>query len=213
MVNFATANGSATAGSDYLATNGIVTLAPNETNRTFAVAVFGDLLNEADETFFVNLSNPTNAVIADNQGVGAISNDDPLPDLSISDVTVTEGNSGITQALFLLNLSAPSGRSLTVNFATANNSATAGSDYVATNGILTITAGTTNRTIAVAVLGDVLNEIDESFFSTSPIPRMWRSWTARGWARSAMMILCLDSRSAMSRWPKVRAERPMRCSV
>ncbi len=138
-------NGTATAGTDYLPTNGIAIFAPGTTNQTLAVTILGDVLNEADDTFFVNLSNPTNGIIGDSQGVGTISNDDPLPILSIGDVTVTEGDSGASQAVFAINLSVVSGRALSVNFATANGTAVAGSDYVATNGTLTFSAGTTIR--------------------------------------------------------------------
>ena len=52
------------------------------------------MLDEANETFFVNLAGPTNATIADGQGLGTITDDDPLPTLAINDVTVTEGNAG-----------------------------------------------------------------------------------------------------------------------
>src|SRR5262249_9285223 len=110
------------------------------------------------------LSNPSNAILADNQGIGTINNDDPLPDLSINDVAVTEGNSGTTNAVFTVSLSAASGRTVTVNFATTNGTATAGSDYAATNGTLTFAPGTMTRPITVRVNGDALNESDETFF-------------------------------------------------
>ena len=56
------------------------------------------MLDEANETFFVNLAEPANATIADAQGLGTITDDDPTPTLSINDVTVTEGNSGTVNA-------------------------------------------------------------------------------------------------------------------
>jgi hypothetical protein len=163
-VNYATANGTATAGSDYGATNGIVTFAPGSTNQSISVRVIGDRLNEAGETFFVNLSSPTNANIADGQGLGTISNDDPLPTLSIGDVTLAEGDSGTTDAGFVVTLSAASGQTVTVNFATANGTATAGSDYVATNGVVNFAPGVTNQTLTVRVNGDLIGETNETFF-------------------------------------------------
>jgi hypothetical protein len=163
-VNYATANVTAIAGSDYGATNGIVTFAPGSTSQTIAVRIIGDRLNEPSETFFVNLSNPTNANIADGQGLGTISNDDPLPTLSIGDVSLAEGDSGTTDAGFAVTLSAASGQTVTVNYATANGSATAGSDYIATNGVLTFAPGTTNQTLTVKVIGDLLGESNETFF-------------------------------------------------
>src|SRR5207249_4854876 len=93
-VNFTTADGSATAGSDYAATNGLLTFAAGVTNQTITVRVNGDVLSESNETFFVNLSGSTNATIADGQGVGTITNDELLPALSINDASVAEGNSG-----------------------------------------------------------------------------------------------------------------------
>src|SRR5439155_961176 len=109
-VNFATSNGTAIAGSDYVSTNGTVTFVPGTTTQTVTVQILGDLLNEANETFFVNLSNAVNATIADSQGLGTINDNDAAPALSINDVVVTEGNSGTTNALFTVSLSAVRGR-------------------------------------------------------------------------------------------------------
>jgi hypothetical protein len=76
-VNFATANGSATAGSDYTAAGGTLTFQPGQTTRTITVTVRGDTLKEANETFFVNLSGPTsNTLLRQKRGVGTILNDD-----------------------------------------------------------------------------------------------------------------------------------------
>jgi hypothetical protein len=77
-VAFATANGSATAGSDYQATNGTLSFSPGTTTRTFSVLVNGDFVIEPNEAFVVNLSAPSNATIADSQGVGTIVNDDSV---------------------------------------------------------------------------------------------------------------------------------------
>lgn len=75
-VHFATADGTANAPGDYATTAGSVTFTPGETTKTVTVAVNGDLVDEANETFFVNLATPTNAVIADGQGVGTIVDDE-----------------------------------------------------------------------------------------------------------------------------------------
>jgi hypothetical protein len=77
-VDFATADGTATAGSDYLAAAGTVTFAPSETTQTISITVTGDPQVEPEEDFFVNLSNPTNATIADSQGIGTITDDDTV---------------------------------------------------------------------------------------------------------------------------------------
>jgi len=163
-VNYATADNTATAGSDYVAASGTVTFTPGQTSQPLSVTVNGDLANEPNETFNVNLSNPTNATIADSQGIGTITDDDPQPALSINDVSVTEGNAGTTTATFTVSLSAASGRAVSVNYATANGTATAGSDYVAANGTVNFTAGQTSQPVAITVNGDVLNEQNETFF-------------------------------------------------
>ena len=75
-VQFATANGTATSGSDYQTFSGTLTFNPGETSKTITVRVRGDTVVEPNETFFVNLSNPTNATIADSQGLGTILNND-----------------------------------------------------------------------------------------------------------------------------------------
>jgi subtilisin family serine protease len=88
-----------------------------------------------------------------------------LPNLSINDVTITEGNSGSTFASFTVGLSVASASSVSVNYSTANGTATAGSDYTAVSGgMLTIPAGQTSGTISVEVLGDTNAETNETFF-------------------------------------------------
>src|SRR5438552_1171896 len=74
--NFATSNGTATAGSDYVANRGVVTFTPGRTTQTITVSVNGDTTVEANETFLVTLSAPTNATLAVAQGTGTIVNDD-----------------------------------------------------------------------------------------------------------------------------------------
>ncbi len=162
--DIATANGTATAGVDYVASSLTgQTIPAGSSSATFTVLVNGDTLNETNETFFVNVSNVTGATVADSQGLGTIVNDDPLPSLSINDVSVNEGNSGTTTATFTVSLSAASGQTVSVSYATANGTATAGSDYVASSGTLTFSPGVTARSVAVTVNGDTAVESDETF--------------------------------------------------
>ncbi|KKK78234.1 hypothetical protein LCGC14_2845610, partial [marine sediment metagenome] len=85
-VDFATADGSATAGADYQAQSSTLTFAPGETNRTIAIDVIGDTLVEGDEIFTVTLSGAVNAVIVDGEGVGTILNDDTnAPPVAVDD--------------------------------------------------------------------------------------------------------------------------------
>ena len=162
-VNWATADASAVAGSDYNAANGTVTFAPGETTKTVTVQVLGDTLNEANETYDVNLSGATNATIADNQGVGTITDDDPQPTISIGDASVTEGDAGTTNADFAVALDHASGQSVTVDWTTTAGTAVAGADFVAGSGTVTFAPGQTAKTISVAVKGDTLDEFDETF--------------------------------------------------
>jgi len=90
-VNYGTADGTATAGSDYVATSGTLTFAPGTTTQLVSVTVNGDTAPEGDETFFVNLSNAVGATIADAQGVGTIRNDDSAP---TGTITVVNPNGG-----------------------------------------------------------------------------------------------------------------------
>ena len=162
-VNYATANGTATAGSDYVAATDTLTFAPGVTSQSVVVTVNGDALNEANETVLVNLSTATNATIADSQGTLTLTNDDALPSITIGDESITEGNAGTKIVTLTLTLSAPSGRTVTVNYATANGTASAGSDYVAKSGTVTFAAGTTTASITVTINGDTNSESNQTF--------------------------------------------------
>ncbi len=162
--DIATADGTATAGVDYVASSITgQTIPAGSSSATFTVLVNGDTLNEPNETFFVNVSNVVGATVGDGQGLGTIVNDDAQPALSIDDISVNEGNSGTTTATFTVSLSAASGQTVTVNYATADGTATAGSDYVARSGTLTFAPGVTAQGIAVIVNGDTAVESNETF--------------------------------------------------
>ena len=120
-------------------------------------------MSESDETFFVDLSTPVNARILDGHGVGTIVDDDPLPELSISGDTVAEGNSGSTPATFTVTLSTESGRTVTVDYATSDGTATQPSDYQQATGTLTFSPGQTSKAVTVLVNGDTTVEANETF--------------------------------------------------
>jgi large repetitive protein len=162
-VDYSTLDGTAVAGSDYTATNGTLTFAPGETSKTISIYVIGDTIDEFDESFFLNLSNATNATIADAQGAGTIADNDAPPTLTINDKTITEGDNGTQTMTFTVTLSAVSQKTIDVNYTTANGTAISGSDYTATNGTLTFAPGETTKTISVQVIGDRSIESDETF--------------------------------------------------
>jgi Ca2+-binding RTX toxin-like protein len=281
-VKYATADDTATAGSDYTTATGTVTFAPGETTKAVNVAVTGDTLFEADESFKLNLSDVVNATITTTSATGTIINDDPnpvpvialaitdadaaetltgqpanpgqftltrtgattadlavnytltgtatngtdyqnltgiatfkagsdkaiidvnptddniyernetvtltiadgginykldpiqagtitiadnetKPTISVANISQAEGNSGNTNYGFNLTLSNPSVETITVKYATADDTATAGSDYTAATGTVTFAPGETTKAVNVAVTGDTLYEADESF--------------------------------------------------
>jgi hypothetical protein len=163
--NIATANGTATAGTDYVASSlGTQTIAAGATSKTFVVSINGDATAEPNETFNVNVSNVTGAGVGDGQARGTIANDDSPPQLSIANVSVTEGNSGTRLATFTVQLSQAASMPVTYNIATTNGTAIAGSDYVARSLVAeTIPAGSSSRTFAVTINGDMTYESNETF--------------------------------------------------
>jgi chitinase len=167
-VNYTTADGTGAAGSDYSAVSGTLSFAAGETAKTIGVAIFGDTVVEANETFAVNLSGAAGATIADASGTGTIVNDDttpppPLPTLSINDVSITEGNAGTTTANFTVTLSAVASSAVTVQYQTASATATSGADYVDGNLTLSFAIGETTKAVSVTVNGDTAVEPDETF--------------------------------------------------
>ncbi|MDD1413443.1 hypothetical protein MEN41_01875, partial [Dolichospermum sp. ST_con] len=166
-VNYATANKTATAVSDYTVSNGLLTFNPGEIEKTINVAVLGDITSESNETFFVNLLNPTNAAISDNQGIGLILSDD-TPTISINDMTVVEGKS--SQTTLTISLNAVSNKTVTVNYSTTAGTATANLDFTAITGTLTFNPGDTKKTLNIPILNDSLSEADEKFTVTLANP-------------------------------------------
>ncbi len=167
---WATAAGSATAGTDYVSASGSRTIAAGTTTAPVGITVNGDFADELDETFGLTLSNPGNATIGDGSGLATVSDDDPIPVLSINDISVTEGNAGTATATFTVSLSAASGKAVTFDWATAPGSATAGTDYASATGSRTIAAGATTATVGITVNGDVLDEANETFDVTLSNP-------------------------------------------
>ncbi|MBK8284246.1 MAG: hypothetical protein IPK97_04870 [Ahniella sp.] len=94
-----------------------------------------------------------------------MTNDDtPLPALSITDVTMAEGNAGLTAFVFTVNLSAPSAQTVTVDVSVGAGTASAGSDYQApVSTMLTFTPGDVSESFTVQVLGDTEFELNETF--------------------------------------------------
>lgn len=174
-VAYATADGTATASDgDYLPITGALVFSPGQRQRTIAVTIYGDLRPESDESFSVVLSSPVNATLSKAIGVATIRNDDAanVPLIAVTDVTVTEGNSGSRPAVFTVLLSAPTTNTVTVRYMTRDVSATvADNDYAAMSGELTFAPGEVAKTVTVSVFGDTKAEADEVFELVLSAPR------------------------------------------
>ena len=171
-VRYATANVTATAGRDYTQVSGTLTFGAGTTVRTVTVPITDDALDEHDsEQFTVTLLAVVNATIRTAHGTGTIEDNDPAPELNIADSELTEGASDGTMR-FAVQLDPASERTVTVQYATADGTATAGADYTAESGTLTFRAGTTTATIEVPILDDSTGEEPETFTVTlSNAPR------------------------------------------
>jgi ELWxxDGT repeat protein len=178
-VAYATSEGGgaslATSGTDFVPATGSVTIPQGSKTATFNVAAIGDLIDENAETFLVTLSNSSGPLILNATGIGTI-NDNDTSAVSINSLSVPEGDAGTADAVFTLTLSTPYYRDFTVDWTTAaglTNPATAGLDYTASSGTVTFPALSTRQTLAVPVIGDTIDETNETFrvtFSNSTGP-------------------------------------------
>jgi hypothetical protein len=172
-VPWSTADGTAKSGTDspdYKNSSGTVHIEGGKglISGTLSVPIYDNTTAEPDKTFVVNLATPVHATLSNNsQATGTILNDD-APNMTISDVTIVEGNSGTKTALFTVTLSEPMATDVTVHWATANGTATSGTsaDYLATEGDLTIPGGIgqLSATIPVTINADTIKELNETFF-------------------------------------------------
>jgi hypothetical protein len=163
VVPWTIVGGTASAGSDYSGTSGTVTVAAGATSATFTVGILGDTLVEADETFQAVLGTVTGANVTRGTATVTIHNDD-LPTVAIGSASVNEGGKGITtSATLTLTLSQASTAPVTVVVSRTGGTATSGTDFVAFSpATVTFAAGETSRTVTVQVIGDVLNEANET---------------------------------------------------
>ena len=184
-VDYRTTNtGTATSGSDFtpilsdsegvypfldftkrsISNSGVVT--NGITSQTFSVLIKGDTLDEENETIYVLLSSPQNATLPPNEVVeiGTITDDDVVPELSVSPANGLEGTANAGVINFNWTLNSASGREITLDYETASGTAISGEDFFAIPETeLKIKAGETTGTIVVKTYGDTDNEPDENF--------------------------------------------------
>jgi GH18 family chitinase len=169
-IDYVTSDGTATAGADYATQSGTLSFAAGETSKTISIDVFGDTEDESDETFSVTLSNASGATIGDASGQATIFDDDDpppppvVPAISISDATVTEGDSGFAAATFTVSLSEVTTVAVSASYSTRDGSAVAGSDYSGASGSVSFAPGELTQTLTINVTGDTLDEATENFF-------------------------------------------------
>ena len=159
---FQTEDGTAVAGTDYVAKTGTITFAPGQLTATLTVDVIGDTAGEAAESFFVRIRPGANAVIDNDLAFVDILDTDTR--ISIDDASIPEGDSGTTTLTITVRLSTPTATTVSVNYATANNDALAGLDYVAASGTVTFNPGVTTQTFVVSIFTDNVGENSEQFF-------------------------------------------------
>ena len=141
-VRWTASGATATADVDFPYDEGGLTFAPGDTSKMVTVPTNDDALDEEDtETFSLTLTFPNNATLEGGlfslAAIGTINDNDAPPSVTVGDAMADEGD----KAAFTVTLSAVSGRDVTVDYATADGGAAAGSDYTAANGMLTIAAG------------------------------------------------------------------------
>ena len=168
-VDYQTSDGTATAGEDYESREGTLIFAPGETRKTILVPIINDLLEDPREEMYLTLKNASRGVEvyaydgrfrSTATAVGTIYNteDNPTPQLSVSDAEATEGED--TSLDFVVTMAPEASETVTVDYATSDGTATAGSDYIAASGKLTFAPGETKKTIAVTIEDDEVAEAD-----------------------------------------------------
>lgn len=169
-VGYSTGGGTATSGSDYVAASGSITIPAGFTTGTIGITINPDTLVESPETFNVTITNAAGITITDNVGVVTITDNQNRDVTAFNDVSTTEGDIGTKPLTFTVALCQAASNNITLNYATSNtgaNPATEGTDYVSGDGgTVTIPAGSTSATFAIQIIGDLMNEPNETFLVT-----------------------------------------------
>ena len=159
-INLSTISGTALDGLDYTGSPGVITLEPGTISGNFTIPIINDELDENDETLTVKITASV-GIVTRAQSTLTILDDDPPPSASIADAEAFESNVGVRSLVFAVNLSAISGKTITLNYATAAGTASE-SDFVPANGTITFVPGQIRSDIVVLIPGDQISESDET---------------------------------------------------
>ena len=169
-IDYATSAGTASASEDFTTTVGTLTFAAGETSKVLTVPVVNDILDEEEEVFDVQLSNPNGALLgAPFSALITIVDEDAAPTVQFENANITK-NESIGVVDIVVTLSAPSGKLVTVNYASGNGSAIDGEDYASAIGTLTFAPGETSQAFELSVLNDKTAENTETLTLTLSNP-------------------------------------------
>ena len=196
-INYATADGTATAGSDYMAASDTLTFTPTnwDTAQMVAVTITDDTVDDDDETFTFTLSNPgSGAVLSASRSVSTTIMDDDVPVLTVSFAAATYSVTEGAPLSVAVSLSAIPERSVTIPLTATNGTGATSSDYSIPSSI-TFASTETSKTLTFSATDDAVDEDNETVtlgFGTLP-PRM----TAGTTSQTAVTIMDDDSRGLM----------------
>ena len=160
-VDYATSAGTASSPADFTAISSTsLAFSAGQTSKTVTVVVKGDDLDEDDELFYVNLSSPANATIADNQGVATITDNDATPTISFTSASQIASESG-SAVTVTAQLSSVSGRTVTVPVV-LSGTASLTNDYTISTNPATIAAGSSTAVFTITPVNDTDAELLET---------------------------------------------------
>ena len=211
--------GTAHPGADFTLTTPTLTFPAGSANGAtlpLSVPIVGDAVDEPNETFSLTLSSVVGGRIS---GTAAhtvtITDDDPVPLLTVNDPVITEGDAESVTLTFTVALSVVSGYVVTVNYATAPNTATSGVDYLHKTGTVTFQPGAPTGLVEVTIPGDLLDEPNESLFVDLSGPTNATIANARGrrtvGPRAARCgVAHKTARVPCGQWGSLRASAPVK---
>jgi Ca2+-binding RTX toxin-like protein len=168
-VHYVSIDGVANAGEDFIKAEGDLIIPVGAKEANIPVSIQGDNKPESAQDFHIVLTNPVNGQFLNSvlsiQNTVTIDTDDSdsLPQLSVIQKPVYEGDTGTTDYPVTLKLSTPATSNITLDYQTLAGDAKAGSDFIAANGTVTFLAGDSTSQVTIKVYGDTEVELDENF--------------------------------------------------